>query len=71
MKASTHLILFLVFYILSNALSAQPAELDPVTITSSLHAVSASATGRNLVVIKGERFSNLPVNSVDELLRYL
>lgn len=46
-------------------------ELDPVTVTSSLHPVNASATGRNIFVIKGEYFSHLPVHSVDELLRYL
>ena len=46
-------------------------ELDPVTITTSLSSEKASQTGRNLFVIKGERFSNLPVHSIDELLRYL
>src|SRR4051812_6557750 len=46
-------------------------ELDPVTITASLHPVSSSATGRNITVIKGEQFSKLPVNSIDEFLRYL
>jgi iron complex outermembrane receptor protein len=56
---------------LSPQLKAQPAELDPVTITSTLHPVSASATGRNIIVIKGDKFSKMPVNSVDELLRYL
>lgn len=49
----------------------QQAELDPVTITASLQPVSSSATGRNILVIKGDRFSKLPVNSIDELLRYL
>lgn len=33
--------------------------------------VSASATGRNILVIKGDQFSKLPVHSLDELLRYL
>lgn len=50
---------------------AQQAELDPVTITASLQKVPSSATGQNMVVIKGEQFSKLPVNSLDELLRYL
>lgn len=52
-------------------LYAQPAELDPVTITASLQPVSASATGRNILVIKGEQFLKLPVHSLDDLLRYL
>jgi vitamin B12 transporter len=47
------------------------SELDPVTITTSINPEKASRTGRDLVVIKGERFANLPVHSVDELLRYL
>jgi vitamin B12 transporter len=47
------------------------SELDPVTVTTSINPEKASQTGRNLTVIKGERFANLPVHSVDELLRYL
>lgn len=49
----------------------KPTELDPVTITTSLAPEKASQTGRDLFVIKGERFANLPVHSIDELLRYL
>ncbi len=47
------------------------SELDPVTITTSINPEKASQTGRNLLVIKGERFTSLPVHSVDDLLRYL
>jgi iron complex outermembrane receptor protein len=46
-------------------------ELDPVTITATLSPAQSGKTGRNLVVIKGELFNKLPVNSVDELLRYI
>ncbi len=46
-------------------------DLDPVTVTSSLTPVNASKTGRNIIVIKGDRFNRLPVNSIDELLRYV
>jgi iron complex outermembrane receptor protein len=46
-------------------------DLDPVTITASLAPEKASRTGRNLFIIKGDKFYNLPVHSVDELLRYL
>jgi iron complex outermembrane receptor protein len=45
--------------------------LDPVTITSSLVSKPVSQTGRNIVIIKGEEFSRLPVHSIDDLLRYL
>lgn len=58
---------------LFNASIAQEkiSELDPVTVTASMNPEKASQTGRDLLVIKGERFANLPVHSVDELLRYL
>ncbi|HEX8333484.1 MAG TPA: TonB-dependent receptor, partial [Segetibacter sp.] len=56
--------------ICSSIISAQ-VELDPVTVTATLHPVSSSVTGRNIIVIKGDEFSKLPVNSIDELLRYL
>lgn len=46
-------------------------DLDPVTISASLAPEKISRTGRNILVIKGERFAQLPVNSIDELLRYL
>lgn len=46
-------------------------ELDPVTVTSTLSSVTASKTGRNIVIIKGDEFSRLPVNSLDDLLRYV
>lgn len=50
---------------------SQEVELDPVTVTASLNAVNSSRTGRNIVIIKGEQFAQLPVHSVDELLRYV
>ena len=50
---------------------AQQSELDPVTVTATLTPVSSSVTGRNITVIKGDRFINMPVNSIDELLRYV
>ncbi|WP_121354943.1 TonB-dependent receptor plug domain-containing protein [Flavisolibacter nicotianae] len=50
---------------------AQQTDLDPVTVTASMNPIKASQTGRNLVVIKGEKFAALPVHSVDELLRYV
>ena len=73
MEEIKFLIVVSLAYLCSTNLHAQQAEveLDPVTITATLHPVSSSATGRNLTVIKGEQFSKLPVNSIDELLRYL
>ncbi len=65
------LIFFVASHIVATVLHAQQVELDPVTITASIHPASASVTGRNIFVIKGEQFAKLPVNSIDELLRYL
>lgn len=60
-----------VFSICIHAAAQQEVDLDPVTITSSISPLNTSKTGRNIITIKGEQFNNLPVNSVDELLRYL
>jgi len=46
-------------------------QLDPVVITAGLSPAQSSKTGRNVLVIKGSEIARLPVNSVDELLRYL
>jgi iron complex outermembrane receptor protein len=63
-------ILLLCFF--STKLKAQQeVELDPVTITSAINPITLSKTGRNILVISGERIKSLPVNSIDELLRYL
>ena len=64
------------FFLCSNLYSQQVIdsagiELDPVTITASMNPLQASRTGRNIMVIKGEHFSSLPVRSIDELLRYV
>jgi len=45
--------------------------LDPVTITAGFSPILASKTGRNLVVLNGDQFQQLPVNSLDELLRFV
>jgi iron complex outermembrane receptor protein len=50
---------------------AQEISLDPVTVTSSLVEKRASQTGRNIAVIKGDYFQQLPVHSIDDLLRYV
>lgn len=46
-------------------------ELDPVTITATLTPVSVSKTGRNILIIKGDQLQKLPVQSVDELIRFI
>lgn len=56
---------------ITNMAPAQEISLDPVTVTSSLVEKRASQTGRNIAVIKGEYFQQLPVHSIDDLLRYI
>jgi len=46
-------------------------QLDPVTVTASVQPKPVSQTGRNIITFQGSSFANLPVHSVDELLRYL
>ncbi|HEX8316371.1 MAG TPA: TonB-dependent receptor, partial [Flavisolibacter sp.] len=57
--------------LLSTTLFSQETELDAITVTATYNETRISQTGRNLVVIKGERFAQLPVHSLDELLRYI
>lgn len=55
----------------SAGISVQSGDLDPVTVTASMNPIQTSRTGRNVFVIKGDRFLDLPVQSVDDLLRFL
>jgi vitamin B12 transporter len=57
--------------LITTTVTAQEAELDPVTISASMNPAKISQTGRNIIVIKGDRFAQLPVHSIDELLRYI
>lgn len=65
------LAVFLIFISVYATAQEKETILDPVTVSASLIAKPGSQTGRNIVSIKGDEFSNLPVNSIDELLRYL
>lgn len=44
--------------------------LDPLSITSSRINQKVSETGRSITVIEGKTIERLPVNSLDELLKY-
>src|SRR3954464_10626734 len=52
-------------------LLAQEKELDPVTVSSSYTRQLSSGSGRNVVVIGGDRIRQLPVHTLDDLLRLL
>jgi iron complex outermembrane receptor protein len=60
-----------VFSLLYNLLHAQPPAMDTITISSSLAPQSINHTGRNIQVINGDMFNQLPVHSIDELMRYV
>jgi vitamin B12 transporter len=62
---------FFVFSAFAQQDSAYEKELDPITITATLSPVNSSKTGRNILIIKGDLLNKLPVQSIDELLRYI
>lgn len=45
--------------------------LNPVTITATRLPQKLSETGRSITVVPGKMFQQLPVNSIDELLKYV
>lgn len=51
--------------------SQNGVDLNPVSVTSSRFAQHASETGRNISVIGADMFAKMPVQSLDELLRYV
>ena len=61
----------LLFSALYSSAQDNTAELSNVTVTASLTAQQQKETGRNIQTVKGEYFYQLPVHSVDELLRYI
>ncbi len=69
MKAKS-LILALVVCSLAKAQNIDSL-LNPVTVTASLQELPASKTGRNIISISGAYFSQLPIHSIDDLLKYL
>src|SRR5687767_5491676 len=71
MKKQVGCLLVSSLFINHQALSQEGTGLDPVTVTATISPLASSKTGRNIVTIKGEQFTNLPVHSIDELLRYL
>lgn len=46
-------------------------ELNPVTTTATRTTQKANETGRNITVLNGKLFEQLPVKSLDELLKYV
>lgn len=73
MQFAKQLSLLILLFTFFNSLSAQDKdlELSNVTVTASLLEQQQKETGRNITTLKGETFYSLPVNSIDELIRYL
>jgi iron complex outermembrane receptor protein len=56
---------------LSITVLAQKTQLSDVVVTASMLPQQEKETGRNIVSIKGSSLQNLPISSIDELLKYL
>ncbi|MBC7888375.1 MAG: TonB-dependent receptor [Ferruginibacter sp.] len=54
-----------------NSYAQTMLELDPLTITSTRTPQKVSETGRSITVMEGKLFQQLPVHSIDELLKYV
>ena len=72
MHFSRRLTVFLIsIFICQSGFSQIDSTLDPVTVTATLTPQTISKTGRNITVINGDMFKQMPVNSIDELLKYV
>jgi vitamin B12 transporter len=61
----------LLFLLVPSFVKAQESVLDPVTVSATGAPEKVSKTGRNVIVVPGSHFAQLPVHSLDELLRYV
>ena len=50
---------------------AQSTDLDPVTVTASRSAERTNETGSSISVVDGKYFRQLPVHSIDDLMKYI
>jgi len=69
--SKTFTVIFFISICFKSLCQQNAIELNPITVTASLNPMPALKTGRNIITIGGETFSNLPVHSIDELLRYI
>ncbi len=65
-------IYFILYFLFSFSVFAQQKTVyqEEVSITATNSTQKNIQTGRNIVVIQGKLFEQMPVNSIDELLRY-
>ncbi len=67
----TRFLFFLFVNLVGLRVLAQETSLDTVVISASLQLQKEKETGRNIISIKGSDFNRLPVNTLDDLLRYI
>ena len=61
----------LFFFSACTDLFAQMKDMDTIVVSASLQAQHEKETGRNIISISGADLQKLPVNSIDDALRYL
>jgi vitamin B12 transporter len=73
MKTGFKFLIGLVFsFTVSKTIAQEKSnQLENLTITATLAETKQKETGRNIITLNGELFKNLPVSSIDELLRYV
>lgn len=59
------------FYAFQITAQQDSKELENLSVTATITETKQKETGRNIFILKGELFQQLPVHSVDELLRYM
>ncbi len=67
----TSSIIGLICCLLSLSAKAQETLLDTIVVSASLRNQLEKETGRNILTIKGSDFQKFPVNTLDDLLKYL
>ncbi len=55
----------------TNSFAQSTVDLNPITIIATRNPQKATETGRSITVLEGKIFNQLPVNSIDELLKYV
>lgn len=69
-KDPTKLLLYF-FLLIATGAHAQEQEMNPIVVTGNLSGQRSKETGRNILVIGQESIRNLPVHSLDDLLKFV
>ena len=70
-KYMRNILLIACLFLCASSLAQIEIDLNPVTITAVRTSQKANETGRNISVLDGRLFNQLPVHSLDELLKYV